>query len=355
MSRTDSHSLPWHMDVSPGSGGLPPRSWYAGSDALRMSLNGEWRFRLSPTATAEDASFAQSGFDASGWETVAVPGHWVLQGVGGAPAYTNVVYPFPVDPPHVPTENPTGDHLRTFDLPDGWPAGGDVVLRFDGVESAARVWLNGEELGDFKGSRLPHEFAVGGIVRAEGNVLAVRVHQWSSGSYLEDQDQWWLPGIFRDVTLLHRPQGAPRDFFVHAGYDHRAGAGTLRVECDGAGGRVVVPELGVDVATGEAVTVPVEPWTAETPRLYDGELVTPGERIPLRIGFRTVVVEDGVVQVNGRRVLFRGVNRHEFHPQTRASRGRGDDAAGSGADEAAPHQCRTDQPLSAASGVSGSL
>lgn len=316
MSRKDSHPLPWHMDVSPGSGGLPPRSWYAGSDALRMSLNGQWRFRLSPTATTEDASFAGSGFDASGWETVAVPGHWVLQGVGGAPAYTNVVYPFPVDPPHVPTENPTGDHLRTFDLPDGWPAGGDVVLRFDGVESAARVWLNGEELGDFKGSRLPHEFAVGGIVRAEGNVLAVRVHQWSSGSYLEDQDQWWLPGIFRDVTLLHRPQGAPRDFFVHAGYDHRAGAGTLRVECDGAGGRVIVPELGVDVATGEAVTVPVEPWTAETPRLYDGELVTPGERIPLRIGFRTVVVEDGVVQVNGRRVLFRGVNRHEFHPET---------------------------------------
>ncbi|MET7521078.1 glycoside hydrolase family 2 TIM barrel-domain containing protein [Streptomyces sp900116325] len=316
MSRKDSHPLPWHMDVSPGSGGLPPRSWYAGSDALRKSLNGQWRFRLSPTATAEDASFAGSGFDASGWETVAVPGHWVLQGVGGAPAYTNVVYPFPVDPPHVPTENPTGDHLRTFDLPDGWPAGGDVVLRFDGVESAARVWLNGEELGDFKGSRLPHEFAVGGIVRAEGNVLAVRVHQWSSGSYLEDQDQWWLPGIFRDVTLLHRPQGAPRDFFVHAGYDHRAGAGTLRVECDGAGGRVVVPELGVDVATGDAVTVPVEPWTAETPRLYDGELVTPGERIPLRIGFRTVVVEDGVVQVNGRRVLFRGVNRHEFHPET---------------------------------------
>ncbi|MET8432643.1 glycoside hydrolase family 2 TIM barrel-domain containing protein [Streptomyces sp900116325] len=316
MSRKDSHPLPWHMDVSPGSGGLPPRSWYAGSDALRMSLNGQWRIRLSPTATAEDASFAGSGFDASGWETVAVPGHWVLQGVGGAPAYTNVVYPFPVDPPHVPTENPTGDHLRTFDLPDGWLAGGDVVLRFDGVESAARVWLNGEELGDFKGSRLPHEFAVGGIVRAEGNVLAVRVHQWSCGSYLEDQDQWWLPGIFRDVTLLHRPQGAPRDFFVHAGYDHRAGAGTLRVECDGAGGRVIVPELGVDVATGEAVTVPVEPWTAETPRLYDGELVTPGERIPLRIGFRTVVVEDGLVQVNGRRVLFRGVNRHEFHPET---------------------------------------
>ncbi|MFE7704866.1 glycoside hydrolase family 2 TIM barrel-domain containing protein [Streptomyces sp. NPDC057486] len=316
MSRTHTHPLPWYTDVSPGSGGLPPRSWYARSDAGRMSLNGDWRFRLSPTASAEDASFAQSGFDASGWGTVAVPGHWVLQGAGGAPAYTNVVYPFPVDPPLVPTENPTGDHLLTFDLPAGWPEGGECVLRFDGVESAARVWLNGEELGDFKGSRLPHEFAVGGLVRAEGNVLAVRVHQWSSGSYLEDQDQWWLPGIFRDVTLLHRPDGAPRDFFVHAGYDHRAGTGTLRVECDGADGRVLVPGLGVDVATDEAVTVPVEPWTAETPRLYDGELVTAGERIPLRIGFRTVAVEDGVVKVNGRRVLFRGVNRHEFHPET---------------------------------------
>lgn len=85
MSRTDSHSLPWHMDVSPGSGGMPPRSWYAGSDALRMSLNGEWRFRLSPTATAEDASFARSGFDASGWETVAVPGHWVCKGSAERP------------------------------------------------------------------------------------------------------------------------------------------------------------------------------------------------------------------------------------------------------------------------------
>ncbi|WP_405752431.1 DUF4981 domain-containing protein [Streptomyces sp. NBC_00012] len=316
MNRTHPPALPWYEDIGPGSGGLEPRAWYAGSDAGRMSLNGEWLFRLSPGADGLDESFARPGFDASGWATVAVPGHWVLQRAGGAPAYTNVVYPFPVDPPRVPDENPTGDHLRSFDLPAGWPGDGEVVLRFDGVESCARVWLNGRELGDFKGSRLPHEFAVGGLLRPEGNVLAVRVHQWSSGSYLEDQDQWWLPGIFRDVTLLERPRGAPRDFFVHAGYDHRDGSGTLRVECEGTDGRVLVPELGIDVATGEAVTLAVEPWTAETPRLYDGELVTSGERIGLRVGFRSVVVEDGLVRVNGRRVLFRGVNRHEFHPET---------------------------------------
>jgi beta-galactosidase len=315
---------PYHEDASPGTGTLPPRAWYATSDAARLSLDGTWRLRLAGRADAHDASFAAPGFDASGWAEVAVPGHWVLQGDGafGAPAYTNTGYPFPMDPPRVPTENPTGDHLRTFELPADWP-GGCTVLRFDGVESCARVWLNGTELGEFKGSRLPHEFAVDGLLRPGRNVLAVRVHQWSSGSYLEDQDQWWLPGIFRDVTLLHRPDGAGADFFVHAGYDHAGGTGTLRVDAS-VPGRVTVPELGIHaVATGEEVTVPVAPWTAETPRLYDGELALPGERIPLRIGFRTVALEDGLLKVNGRRILLRGVNRHEFHPET----GRAVDAA----------------------------
>ncbi|MEW2256422.1 glycoside hydrolase family 2 TIM barrel-domain containing protein [Streptomyces sp. NPDC047869] len=302
-------------DVSPGSGVLPPRAWYATSDAKSLSLNGNWRFRLSDTADAKDDSFAREGYDAAGWAELRVPGHWVLQG-HGSPVYTNHLYPFPVDPPRVPTENPTGDHLRVFDLPEDWPGepDGGAVLRFDGVESCARVWLNGTELGEFKGSRLPHEFAAGHLLRASGNVLAVRVHQWSAGSYLEDQDQWWLPGIFRDVTLLHRPAGSTPDFFVHASYDHVAGTGTLRVDSDVAG-RVTVPDLGIDIATGEPVTVPAEPWSAETPTLYDGVLATGGERVPLRIGFRTVELSDGLIKVNGRAVLFKGVNRHEWHPE----------------------------------------
>ncbi|GGT42051.1 glycoside hydrolase family 2 TIM barrel-domain containing protein [Streptomyces chromofuscus] len=310
--RTTTPSAGYVEDVAPGRGALPPRARYA-SDAARLSLNGDWRFRLSPTADAEDDSFAEPGYDAGAWPQVAVPGHWVLQG-HGAPAYTNHLYPFPVDPPHVPTDNPTGDHLRHFDLPDGWPETGDAVLRFDGVESCARVWLNGTELGEFKGSRLPHEFEVAQLLKRVGNVLAVRVHQWSAGSYLEDQDQWWLPGIFRDVTLLHRPVGGARDFFVHASYDHLTGEGTLRVDSD-VPGRVTVPELSVDIATGEPVTVAVEPWTAETPRLYEGVLATEGERVALRVGFRTVALEDGLIKVNGRSVLFKGVNRHEWHPE----------------------------------------
>lgn len=321
----DRMRLPHHEDPAPGTGSLPPRA-HAESDAPALSLNGSWRFRLSPTADhPEDPRgpdhahahplFADPAYDSSHWGDITVPGHWVLQG-HGSPVYTNQLYPFPVDPPRVPTENPTGDHVRRFDLPPDWPVDGGAVVRFDGVESCARVWLNGTELGDFKGSRLPHEFTVGHLLRREGNVLAVRVHQWSSGSYLEDQDQWWLPGIFRDVTLAHRPDHGVRDFFVHAGYDHRSGHGTLRVDSDSLQGRVTVAELGIDLGLGESATVPVEPWTAETPRLYDGLLVTPGECVRLRIGFRTVVVEDGLLKVNGKRILFRGVNRHEFHPET---------------------------------------
>ncbi|WP_225849060.1 glycoside hydrolase family 2 TIM barrel-domain containing protein [Streptomyces sp. HPF1205] len=306
-----SGTLPYYEDVSPSTGALPPRAWWGTSDARRVGLGGAWRFRLSATAQAEDDSFARPGYDASRWDVIAVPSHWPLQG-HGRPAYTNVRYPFPLDPPRVPTENPTGDHLRAFDLPDDWP-GGAAVLRFDGVDSCARVWLNGHELGTFKGSRLPVEFEVGELLLPRGNVLAVRVHQWSSGSYLEDQDMWWLPGIFRDVTLIERPEGAVTDFFVHCGYDDVTGLGTLRVDCEPAG-TISVPELGLDIPTGEPAVVPVQPWSAERPRLYDAELATEGERIPLRIGFRTVAVEDGVLKVNGRRILLRGVNRHEFDP-----------------------------------------
>ena len=241
-----------------------------------------------------------------------MPSHWQLHGYG-APAYTNVVYPFPVEPPHVPDENPTGDYVRRFDVPADW-AGTDAVLRFEGVDSSLRAWLNGVELGVSMGSRLPAEFDVGPLLRAGAeNVLAVRVHQWSEGSYLEDQDMWWMSGIFRSVTLLARPAEALDDVFVHAGYDHATGTGSLRVDT-GVPARVTVPELGIDVASGEEVEVPVEPWSAELPRLYDAEVASAGERVALRIGFRTVVVEDGLLKVNGRRILFRGVNRHEFDP-----------------------------------------
>jgi beta-galactosidase len=300
-------------NIQPGLGVSPARSWLR-SDAGRLPLTGTWSFRLSPRADM-DTDFASVDYAETGWTRLAVPAHWQLAG-HGRPAYTNVRYPFPVDPPRVPDENPTGDYRRVFRVPDDWPDA-PIVLRFEGVDSCARVWLNGEELGVTSGSRLPSEFDVTSVVaRDRDNVLAVRVHQWSSGSYVEDQDMWWLSGIFREVNLLCRPVGGIDDVFVHSDYDHSTGTGTLRVDSSAAA-RVTVPELGLDFSTEELVEVgPVQPWSAEVPRLYDATLTSVGETVSLRIGFRRVAVIDGLFTVNGRRVLFQGVNRHEFDPDT---------------------------------------
>lgn len=295
--------------MGPGTGALPPRAYFT-SDAASLSLDGTWRFRLSPHADAPLGP-ERDDFDDSGWSDITVPGHWQLQG-HGSPAYTNVVYPFPVEPPFVPSENPTGDHRLTFDLPAEWPADEPAVLRFDGIDSCGRIWLNGTELGVTRGSRLPSEFEVGHLLRPQRNVLVVRVHQWSSGSYLEDQDMWWMSGIFRSVKLLSRPRGGVADYQLNASYDHVSGLGTLSVD----GAMVTVPELGIsDLQPGRPVSVPVEPWSAENPRLYDGFVHTAVEWVPVRIGFRTVAITDGVLTINGSRVVFRGVNRHEHHPQ----------------------------------------
>ncbi|HTF50098.1 MAG TPA: glycoside hydrolase family 2 TIM barrel-domain containing protein [Pseudonocardia sp.] len=304
---------PYLEDPSPGYGALPPRAAFT-SDARSLCLSGDWRFRLSPNPESAPDGIERDGFDDADWSELPVPSNWQLHG-HGAPAYTNMRYPFPVEPPFVPSENPTGDYRLRFSLGRDWLAE-PAVLRFDGVDSCARVWLNGRELGVSRGSRLPVEFDVTSVLRAGENLLAVRVHQWSSGSYLEDQDMWWLSGIFRDVSLLARPVGGIPDYFLRADYNHRSGVGTLRVETSAAA-RISVPELGVlDRPVGAPITVgPVEPWSAEVPRLYDGELYTATERVPLRIGFRTVAIEGGQLRVNGRRILFKGVNRHEHHPE----------------------------------------
>ncbi|WP_239675376.1 glycoside hydrolase family 2 TIM barrel-domain containing protein [Natronosporangium hydrolyticum] len=306
-------TTPYLAQPDPGAGRLPARAAFR-SDAAAIDLNGTWRFHLSPTVAEAPADFWQVDFDDTGWHDLPVPAHWQLHG-HGEPAYTNVVYPFPIDPPHVPTENPTGDYRTDFDAPAAW-AGTPAVLRFEGIDSCARVWLNGHELGVTSGSRLPSEFdATAALIPGGRNLLAVRVHQWSAGSYVEDQDMWWLSGIFRDVTLLARPAGGIDDYFVHADYDHLTGRGTLRVET-AAPARISVPELGLlDAATNTDHAVgQVRPWNAETPYRYQATLATDAETVPLWIGFRTVRITDGLLTVNGRRILFRGVNRHEFHP-----------------------------------------
>lgn len=314
-------------DFTPGTGRRAARSWLP-SDAPRLSLNGDWRFRLWPHAAADEA-VAAADYDDSDWDLLPVPSHWVLQGDGryGAPAYTNVQYPFPIDPPYVPDENPTGDHRRRFTRPD-WDVE-RLLLRFDGVESTFRVWLNGIEVGVGKGSRLATEFDVTELVQPGDNVLVVRVHQWSSASYLEDQDQWWLPGIFREVTLLGRPHRGIDDVWLAADFDHHTGTGSVRPEIVAEAAAypitIAIPELGVEHGVATAADLAafsvggfsvgqVEPWSAEAPRLYDAVITGQGEEIRLRLGFRTVKIDGDIFTVNGAQLTFRGMNRHETHP-----------------------------------------
>lgn len=347
---TAAPSTAYVTDPGPGGGRrVAARSWLH-SDAPSLSLDGQWRFRLLPGVpgtpggrgalpAGEGAeAMAAAEYDDAAWGAIAVPSHWVLEGDGehGRPIYTNVQFPFPIDPPFVPDENPTGDYRRTFELPAQWLAAGPggagrVVLRFDGVESRYKVWVNGTEIGWGAGSRLAQEFDVTDAVHAGRNTVAVRVHQWSAGSYLEDQDQWWLPGIFRSVTLQSRPAGGIEDVWLRTGFrpggggpsDH-GGAGTIEPEVRAPASsfpvRLSVPELGIDVewaTPGDVapVAVPaVEPWTAETPRLYDATVASAAETVSLRIGFRTVQIVGDQFLVNGRKVVFHGVNRHETHP-----------------------------------------
>ncbi len=308
-----------------------------------MSLNGAWRFRLLPGApggmldvlpTGEGPDdVAAEDFDDSSWDELAVPSHWVLHGGQryGRPIYTNVQFPFPIDPPHVPDDNPTGDHRRRFELPAEFEGAQAVLLRFDGVESRYRVWLNGVEIGIGSGSRLVQEFDVTHAVRTGQNLLVVRVHQWSAGSYLEDQDQWWLPGIFRDVTLLARPSGGLDDVWLRT--DYTDGVGTLTPEIvaepDAYPITLRVPELGLEQVWATASEVRpvqldgVKPWSSELPRLYDATVSSAAETVSVRLGFRSIAIVGDRLLVNGSQVVFQGVNRHETHPD----RGRAFDEA----------------------------
>lgn len=181
---------------------LPPRSYFIPETSLL--LNGRWDFHYaaSPPEAAEPVpAELVNGDDAplhqkstKDWTTIQVPGHWQLQG-HGIPQYTNVQYPIPVCPPYVPTENPTGTYKRIFYVPSTWEVNCHLRLRFDGVDSAYHIWVNGVLVGYAQGARNASEFDVTSVVDRNGpNEVFVRVYQWSDGTYIEDQDQWWLSG-----------------------------------------------------------------------------------------------------------------------------------------------------------------
>lgn len=310
-------------------------------------LNGVWKFHFSERVEEAPEAFYNESFDVSEWDDLPVPSNWQVEGYG-RPHYTNRNYPFPIDPPRVPNENPTGCYRRNFTIPAYW-AQRQVMLRFDGVDSAFHLWVNGLEVGFSKGSRNTSEFDITPYIRKGTNTLAVRVVQWSDGSYLEDQDMWWLSGIFRDVTLVAEPEVHIFDHRIRTVLDASYRDATLEVRAtlknsteEEAKGYTFEWQLldrdmqpvheqahseQVSTAAGEEVALDVdmlipnpEKWTAETPYLYTllmrlkdeaGKVVHVGAT---RVGFRAVEMRNGNVCVNGVPIMIKGVNRHDFHP-----------------------------------------
>jgi len=328
-----------------GQPGSTASSAPSGGSPWFLLLNGQWKFHYSPTVAQAPLGFERPDYDIEAWGDIAVPLNWQMAGYG-RPHYTNVQFPFPVDPPRVPTENPTGSYRRQFVVPDDW-ADRRITLRFEGVDSAFYVWVNGQPVGFSKGSRTPAEFDITPHVHAGANTLAVRVMQWSDGSYCEDQDMWWLSGIFRDVYLLAYPTVHAYDVRVRTTLDQEYRDATLelaigmenhgkeaaddwRVEAvllDDLRQKVVGRSTRFSVAGGKSESVEVKmplasprKWSAEDPYLHTllvkirnaaGDLV---EVTPLRVGVRQVEMKGGLLLVNGAAIKFKGVNRHEHHP-----------------------------------------
>ncbi len=301
-----------------------------------MSLNGPWRFHYAESPVLAPEGFEAMDFEDGCWAEEEVPGCWQMQGYD-PPHYTNVVYPFAIDPPRVPDLNPTGSYRREFHVPDDW-AGRRIVLRFEGVESTLQVWVNGEYVGLSKGSRLPAEFDITANVTQGANLLAVRVHKWSDGTYMEDQDYWWFSGIFRDVYLKAEAPTGIRDVSVTTPLRNEYRDGRLEIEALVEGeaeglslNAVLVDADGVEVVTAQAaasaktaLTLDVpgcRRWSAEDPYLYTlllelaDDAGTVLDTTSLRVGFRQVEITGRVFRVNGAPVKFKGVNRHDHHPE----------------------------------------
>ncbi|MFM5819620.1 beta-galactosidase [Aeromonas sanarellii] len=348
---TSVNRLPTHTPLS---------SWRSEAEARtglpspsRMLLDGEWRFSFF--GAPEQVPERWVNEDLPDATAIRVPGNWQLDAVypglrpaTDVPIYTNIKYPFPCDPPRVPAENPTGCYSREFALPADWLAGGQIRVIFDGVDSAFHLFCNGRWVGYSQDSRLPAEFDLSPFLQAGSNRLAALVLRWSDGSYLEDQDMWRMSGIFRSVSLLHKPARHLMDIRVTPELDACYRDARLKVDLqvnEGCGlavearlyfGETLIAERRQPLGTGAidekgvyddraelwlAVAAPHK-WSAETPHLYRLTLTlldeqgAPIESEAYDVGFRAVEIRGGLLRVNGQPLLIRGANRHEHHPAT---------------------------------------
>jgi len=340
---------PYHATLMPYSNLQEALVANRHASSLCRSLNGMWKFNWVPRPEQRPVDFYKPGFDVSGWKEITVPSNWEVQGYG-TPFYRNLGYTIKKDFPHVMSEpekwftaykerNPVGSYRREFDMPADW-AGRRNFITFDGVDCAFFLWVNGEKVGFSVNSRNAADFDLSKYLKAGKNMIAVEVYQYSSGTWLEDQDMWRLHGIFRNVTLWSAPQVHIRDYFIKTDLDKEYKDATVEVLAkiknygdNSAKAQTLTATLydksGKEIAKGtaagtalnskqeEALTIKfqvVNPdkWTAETPTLYTVVITNSiGEILSSRVGFRKIEIDGRIFKVNGVPIKLKGVNRHE--------------------------------------------
>ena len=293
------------------------------SDRMQL-LNGTWKFQYFDSIYDMKDAFYEDGYSVEGFDEIKVPSVWQMAGYD-THQYTNIRYPFPFDPPYVPQDIPCGAYVHTFDYAKD-AAAPKVYLNFEGVDSCFYVWLNGTYVGYSQVSHMTSEFDVTDVLREGENRISVLVMKWCDGSYLEDQDKFRMSGIFRDVYLLKRPEKGIRDYRITTQLDSDIARINLtaafyeptevRVKLEDKNGAVV--SEGVISESGESTfeIVDYTLWNTENPYLYTIILETEQEVIVDHIALRKIEIKNQVIYLNGQKIKFRGVNRHDSDPVT---------------------------------------
>ena len=293
------------------------------SDRMQL-LNGTWKFQYFTSIYNIKDSFFEKNYDTENFDEIQVPSVWQMAGYD-THQYTNIRYPFPFDPPYVPQDIPCGAYVRNFEYSRDEKAS-KAFLNFEGVDSCFYVWINGSYVGYSQVSHMTSEFDVTDVLQDGTNTVAVLVMKWCDGSYLEDQDKFRMSGIFRDVYILKRPKQAISDYHIKTRIEDMLAKVEIemkfysplnvKISIEDRNGAVVA--LGSIAEEGTAVLEIASPelWNTENPYLYKLILETENEVIVDHIALRKIEIKDQVIYLNGQKIKFRGVNRHDSDPVT---------------------------------------
>ena len=293
------------------------------SDRMQL-LNGTWKFQYFNSIYDIQDSFFEKNYDTENFDEIQVPSVWQMAGYD-THQYTNIRYPFPFDPPYVPQDIPCGVYVHTFEYSRDEKAP-KSFLNFEGVDSCFYVWINGSYIGYSQVSHMTSEFDVTDVLQDGTNTVAVLVMKWCDGSYLEDQDKFRMSGIFRDVYILKRPKQAISDYHIKTRIEDMLAKVEIemkfysplnvKISVEDRNGAVVA--LGSIAEEGKAVLEIASPelWNTENPYLYKLILETENEVIVDHIALRKIEIKDQVIYLNGQKIKFRGVNRHDSDPVT---------------------------------------